>query len=303
MCKRMLVERKAKGTKNYMSYNNEEIRQKIREEYRKIALLQSFGYSGGECCFFSSPSSLLGYTENEVQNHPTAHSTLGCGNPHLFAWLKEGETVLDLGSGSGLDCFLAAEKVGRDGYVYGLDMTPEMIQLAEENNTARREYIAEENNIACGEYTDINRNVVSKNIRKYPNIKFLLGEIENIPLPSNSIDTIISNCTINLSPEKNKVFHECFRVLKYGGSLVFSDIIGLKEMPISVQKDIALRIKCISGVSLTTEIENMLKQAGLCDITIEINEYSEQLFKAWKLPNTIHEYCASALVKAYKKRG
>jgi len=160
-----------------------------------------------------------------------ANLALGCGNPVAFASLKEGETVLDLGSGAGLDCFLAAKKVGEKGRVIGVDMTPEMIDRAREN--ARR--------------------------GKYRNVEFRLGEIENLPVGDNTVDAIISNCVINLSPNKGRVFEEAFRVLKLGGRLMISDIVLLKGLPEVIKKNVKAYIGCVSGAMMKDKYLKLMK--------------------------------------------
>jgi len=169
-----------------------------------------------------------------------ANLGLGCGNPVAIASLKEGETVLDLGSGGGFDCFLAANAVGPKGKVIGVDMTPEMIALAREN--------AEKGG--------------------YENVEFRLGEIENLPVADSSVDIIISNCVINLSPEKKKVFAEAFRALKPGGRIMVSDIVLLKELPDEIRNSVEAYISCIAGATLKDEYIGHIKAAGLEDIEI-----------------------------------
>jgi ubiquinone/menaquinone biosynthesis C-methylase UbiE len=169
-----------------------------------------------------------------------ANLGLGCGNPVALASLKEGETVLDLGSGAGFDCFLAAKKVGKSGKVIGVDMTPEMIEKAKEN--AKK--------------------------GKYKNVEFRLGEIENLPVDDNSIDTIISNCVINLSPDKQKAFNEAFRVLKLGGKLMVSDIVLKKEFPDILKNSVEAYIGCLAGAVHKTEYLGFIKDSGFKKVEI-----------------------------------
>jgi SAM-dependent methyltransferase len=169
-----------------------------------------------------------------------ANLGLGCGNPTALASLKEGETVLDLGSGAGFDCFLAANKVGKTGKVIGVDMTPEMLEKARKN--------ARENN--------------------YSNVEFRMGEIENLPVADNYVDVIISNCVINLSVDKKRVFQEAFRVLKPGGRLMVSDIVLEKELPEVVRRSISAYISCVSGAMLEADYLGAIENAGFKDVRV-----------------------------------
>ena len=224
----------------------DEVKKIVRKGYAKIAKQK------GSCCTPSASSCnsdklsdelsrRIGYSEEELKSVPEgANLGLGCGNPTAFASLKEGETVLDLGSGGGLDCFLAANKVGSNGKVIGVDMTPEMIDKAREN--ARK--------------------------GKRKNVEFRLGEIENLPAADNSVDVIISNCVINLSASKKRVFEEAFRVLKPGGRLMVSDIVLLKALPDAIKKNIDAYIGCLSGAEMKQEYLTTVKTAGFRGVKI-----------------------------------
>jgi ubiquinone/menaquinone biosynthesis C-methylase UbiE len=184
---------------------------------------------------------MIGYSENEMTAVPEgANLGLGCGNPTAMASLKEGETVLDLGAGAGFDCFLAANKVGKKGKVIGVDMTPEMIDKARAN--ARK--------------------------GKYTNVEFRLGEIENLPVADNSVDVIISNCVINLAPNKKRVFEEAFRVLAPNGRLMVSDIVLLKELPESIQNNVEAYAGCISGAELKDKYLELMRKAGFQEVKV-----------------------------------
>ena len=221
----------------------EKTRRKVREGYAKIA-------TEGFCC--SSTSSLdnstkhdemskqMGYTEEDMKAIPEgANLGLGCGNPVALASLKEGETVVDLGSGGGVDCFLAAKKVGENGKVIGVDMTSAMIDKAREN--ARKS--------------------------NYKNVEFRLSEIENLPIADNIADVVISNCVINLVPNKKRVFEEAFRVLKPGGRLMVSDIVLLKEIPESIRKK-AHPASCAKGAILKDKYLQTIEQLGFENVSI-----------------------------------
>lgn len=223
-----------------------DVKKIVRKGYGAIAR------SGSSCCGPSQPcccgpdpaketSVRIGYSEEDLESVPEgANLGLGCGNPVALASLQEGETVLDLGSGPGLDCFLAAERVGERGKVIGVDMTPEMLERAREN--ARR--------------------------GGYSNVEFRLGEIENLPVADNSVDVVISNCVINLSPDKPRVFREAFRVLKPGGRLMVSDIVLEEELPEAFRKSAAAYVGCISGAALRDDYLRIIAEAGFRDLEV-----------------------------------
>jgi arsenite methyltransferase len=225
----------------------EEIRKVVREGYARIARQDSNPCCAPttSCCggtdLARNISRNVGYSEEELDTVPEgANLGLGCGNPVALASLQEGEIVLDLGSGAGFDCFLAANRVGERGRVIGVDMTQEMLEKAREN--ARR--------------------------AEYGNVEFRLGEIENLPLADDSVDVVISNCVINLSPDKRRVFAETFRVLKPGGRLMVSDIVLLKELPDSVKNSIEAYIGCLSGALMKDIYMGTIQAAGFRDVRI-----------------------------------
>ena len=223
-----------------------EIKKKVREGYARIAKGKGACCSPVTSCCGGSDlaqtiSKSIGYTDDDIASVPEgANLGLGCGNPVALASLAEGETVLDLGSGAGFDCFLAAPKVGRKGKVIGVDMTPEMVEKAREN--ARK--------------------------GSYENVEFRLGEIENIPAADSSVDAVISNCVINLAPDKNRVFREAFRILKPGGRLMVSDIVLLKKLPDSLKDSIEAYVGCISGAILKGEYLEAIEDTGFGEVRI-----------------------------------
>jgi SAM-dependent methyltransferase len=222
-----------------------EIKKMVREGYAKIAKKNRCGCAPvSSCCGTSKAEEIsknIGYTQQELSAVPEgANLGLGCGNPTALASLQKGEIVLDLGSGAGFDCFLAAHKVGKKGKVIGVDMTPEMLDKAREN--------AEK-----GGFT---------------NVEFRLGEIENLPVADNSVDVVISNCVINLSPDKKRVFEETFRVLKPGGRFMVSDIVLLKELPAVIKNSVAGYVGCISGAVLKEKYVQTIKQARFQNIRV-----------------------------------
>ncbi len=224
---------------------DEEIRKVVREGYGKIAVQENSCCGPVNTCGCGSSqdtaSKAMGYTEKDLDTVPNgANLGLGCGNPTALASLKEGEVVLDLGSGAGFDCFLAANAVGQGGRVIGVDMTAEMIEKAREN------------------------------VRKgdYQNVEFRLGEIENLPAADNSVDVVISNCVINLSPDKGRVFKEAYRVLKPGGRVMISDIVLLRELPDAVKSSIAAYVGCVAGATTKREYLATIKAAGFQEVEI-----------------------------------
>lgn len=219
----------------------------VRMNYSKIATQENCSCCAtlNSCCgtpnLAEDISKQIGYSDKDIKNLPEGSNLgLGCGNPVALASLKKGETVLDLGSGAGIDCFLAAKRVGKNGRIIGVDMTPEMIWKAKEN--------AERGN--------------------YENVEFRLGEIENLPVDNNSVDVVISNCVINLSPDKKEVFKETFRVLKPGGRLMISDIVLLKQLPDKIKDSVEAYVGCVSGAMLKDEYIKIIKEVGFQNIKI-----------------------------------
>jgi len=223
-----------------------EIKKVVKERYGSVAREEGSCCGPAASCCGSSGiageiSKRIGYGDEELRSVPEgANLGLGCGNPLAMASLKEGETVLDLGSGAGFDCFLAANIVGKEGKVIGVDMTPDMIDRARDN--ARK-----------GNYT---------------NVEFRLGEIENIPSADNSVDIVISNCVINLAPDKEKVFKEAFRILKPGGRLMISDIVLLKELPDAIRDSIEAYVGCVAGAIMKDEYLKTVNNAGFKDLQV-----------------------------------
>ena len=221
----------------------ENIRKTVRERYGARAQAGSGCATSTSSCCGSAPSvsTKLGYSEQELGSIPEgADLGLGCGNPTALASLKPGETVLDLGSGAGIDCFLAADLVGETGRVIGVDMTAAMIDRAREN--------ALKNDIE--------------------NVEFRLGEIEHLPVADGTVDAVISNCVVNLSPDKPQVFSEVYRALKPGGRMMISDIVQLKPIPAPILKSIEAYVGCIAGASLKADYVAMIEAAGFSDIEI-----------------------------------
>ena len=259
-----------------------EITESVKKRYGAIAKQGRSGCGcgpSGSCCGGTvsaspgTPSLRAGYSEEEVQSVPAGSDLgLGCGNPHAIAGLHPGETVLDLGSGAGFDCFLAAPQVGETGRVIGVDMTPEMIEKARENAKSG----------------------------PHSNVEFRLGDIEKLPASDNSVDVIMSNCVINLSPDKPRVFREAFRVLKPGGRLAISDVVATAPLPESVRNDLALYSSCVGGALTVAELESMLRDSGFHDIRILPRSEGRELISEWAPGRNVQEYIASAFIEAVK---
>ena len=228
--------------------DNENIKEVVKEKYAQAAVRAA---SGKSSCCGTSPASIDGcdpitsnlYGDNETSAIPeeALRASLGCGNPTALAKLQPGETVLDLGSGGGIDVLLSAKRVGPTGKVYGLDMTEEMLALAEQNK------------LKSG----------------LKNVEFLKGEIENIPLPNDTVDVIVSNCVINLSGDKDRVLREAFRVLKPGGRFAISDVVVRGEVPREIRKSMELWVGCVAGALSETEYREKLAAAGFESVDIE----------------------------------
>jgi arsenite methyltransferase len=259
--------------------SHDEIRQAVRRRYGQVANSDSAGCGcGPTCCATPGVSAEtlshgLGYTSEDVGSVPQgANMGLGCGNPQAIAALKPGEVVLDLGSGGGFDCFLAARQVGSGGHVIGVDMTPEMVTKARAN----------------------------ADTGGYQNVEFRLGEIENLPVADGSVDVIISNCVINLSPDKPRVFAEAYRVLKPGGRLAISDVVAFAELPEATRRDMALYTGCMAGASPVAEVEAMLQAQGFTAIHVSPRDESTSFIRDWAPGTDIADYVVSATIAAVK---
>ncbi len=256
--------------------SDDQLRGAVRDHYGKVAREETSGCAPS-CCGASPQSSLnLGYTEEDLASVPEgADMGLGCGNPQAIAALREGETVLDLGSGGGFDCFLAAKQVGETGRVIGVDMTADMISKARRN----AEKLGADN------------------------VEFRLGEIEHLPVADGTIDAIMSNCVINLSPDKAQVFREAHRVLAPGGRLAISDVVAIDEIPAKLREDVASISACIGGASTVADVEAMLEAAGFESVRVEVNRQSAEIVESWLPGSGAGRYVASAKIEAVKKGG
>lgn len=261
----------------------DDIRQNVRDSYSQVAEASNSGNTCGtesSCCGVSSDEAIntivstrLGYSKDDLEAVPKgADMGLGCGNPRAIASIQSGETVLDLGSGGGFDCFLAAAETGESGNVIGVDMTPTMISKARENAVRG----------------------------KFPQVEFRLGEIENLPVADKTIDVIISNCVINLSPDKPRVFKEAYRVLKSGGRLAISDVVASTELPEEIRNDLQLYSGCMAGASVISELEQILSDSGFTEIKIAPKDESTEFIKDWAPGHDVEKYVVSATIEAIK---
>lgn len=258
-------------------------REQIRAAYAQVAQASDEGGGYGvesSCCGVSDEAAInalistrLGYSEAELAQVPAgADMGLGCGNPKAIAALKPGEVVVDLGSGGGFDCFLAAQEVGPGGHVIGVDMTPDMVSKARRNAVKGR----------------------------YRNVEFRLGEIEHLPVADAAADVIISNCVINLSPDKGQVFRDAFRILKPGGRLAISDVVATVELPEDMRRDPQLIAGCMGNASLIADLERMIAEAGFEGIRIEPKDESREFIGDWAPGSSVEDYVVSATIEAVK---
>jgi len=282
------------------NHDSETIKAEVRRRYGAVAKGEALSASGDgeavccgslpdtetECCTPSAPAlasscgcshdsqaRTLGYSEAELGAVPEgANLGLGCGNPTAIASLKPGQTVLDLGSGAGFDAFLAARAVGPTGLVIGVDMTPEMLTKARAN--AKR-----------GGYTQV---------------QFRLGEIEALPVADASVDVIISNCVINLCPDKRPVYQEAFRVLKPGGRIAVSDVVAHAELPEQVRSDLALHCGCLAGATPKADLLDILKSSGFVDICIKPKGNSDEVIGSWESKRGFEQQVFAAEITASK---
>ena len=266
----------------------DQVRNHVRESYAKVAKASNEGDCCGEassCCGVSDDAKInqlistrIGYSEADLKTVPGgADMGLGCGNPRAIASLKAGEVVVDLGSGGGFDAFLASQEVGAGGHVIGVDMTPTMISKARGNADKGH----------------------------YSNVEFRLGEIEHLPVADNTADIIISNCVINLSPNKAQVFREAFRILKPGGRLAISDVVATAEMPQEMKNDPALYAGCMAGASTIEEIKQYLLEAGFENALVVPKDESREFIRDWAPGRGVEDYVVSACIEGVKpaKRG
>jgi len=259
----------------------DDIRQSVRDSYAKVAEASDNGECCGvesSCCGVSADinsvqSMRLGYSENDLDTIPGgADMGLGCGNPRAIASLQADEVVLDLGSGGGFDAFLAAREVGKHGLVIGVDMTPAMVSKARRNAESAG----------------------------FGNVEFRLGEIEHLPVADSSVDVIISNCVINLSPDKAQVFRDAYRVLRPGGRLAISDVVATARLPDEVRNDPHLHACCVAGAVLVDELQVMLEQANFTEVHVTPKDESREFISDWVPGSGVEDYVVSAHIEAIK---
>ncbi|MBU2549217.1 MAG: arsenite methyltransferase [Proteobacteria bacterium] len=268
---------------NMTDHNDQDIRQAVLDRYARAAqgTPQPLPMLGGGCCGGSEPadpaySARLGYSESDLEQAPEAANLgLGCGNPQAIAALQPGEVLLDLGAGGGFDCFLAARQVGPEGRVIGVDMTPDMLARARKNA------------LEGG----------------FDNVEFRLGEIEHLPVADASVDVVISNCVINLAPDKLAVYREAFRVLRPGGRLAISDTVAISAMPEEMKQDLALWTCCAAGAVLVEDLERILGKAGFEQVRVIVDSGSRDLVGQWAPGRDLGRYIASARIEAVKPGG
>lgn len=254
----------------------DQTRATVRDHYAKVARDPSVGCAPGCCAATPDMSLALGYTADDLSAVPEgANLGLGCGNPQAIAALAPGETVLDLGSGGGFDCFLAARRVGSEGKVIGVDMTAEMIAKARDNARAV----------------------------EASNVEFRLGEIEHLPVADGAVNVILSNCVINLSPDKARVFREAFRVLAPGGRLAISDVVAFEALPDAMKDEVAALTGCIAGAAPIAAVEAMLAEAGFENVRVRAKPESRDFIREWFPGKGYEELVASATIEATKPGG
>jgi arsenite methyltransferase len=258
---------------------NNTVHEAVRDRYAEIAKTGSSCCCGTSCCGPTESAEVisagLGYSEADLALAPEgANLGLGCGNPQAIADLKPGEVVLDLGAGGGFDCFLAARAVGPTGRVIGVDMTAEMVLRARDNAQKAQA----------------------------TNVEFRLGEIEHLPVADASVDVIISNCVINLSPDKASVFADAFRVLRPGGRVAVSDVVATAELPEEWREDMSLLSGCVSGAATIDELAGIMGDAGFVDVRIEPKEASREFIRNWQPGTKLEDYVVSANISAIKPR-
>jgi SAM-dependent methyltransferase len=258
-------------------------RRAVRDRYARIATEDGGGPGDGcsddGCCTDGTPATgtderarQVGYSDADVDVAGAANLGLGCGNPNALASLSTGETVLDLGSGAGFDCVLAAREVGGTGRVIGVDMTPEMVEKARDN--AREQ--------------------------GFGNVEFRLGEIEHLPVADGTVDVVISNCVINLSPDKPRAFREAFRALRPGGRLAVSDVVLTAEIPEGLGADPGSVAACVAGASRIDEIERLLDDAGFVDVDVSPKDDSDRFIREWDEERDLSEFVVSAEITGRK---